>query len=401
MSLSNWSTTTASNATVGTNPWAEGMSPAAVNDAARERMADVRAFYEGMEWRDWGHTPTYVAATAFSISSASSLISIYSINRRIRTIDAGGTAYGTIVDTTWVSSTQTVHIDNSVSLTNPMTSVAVGLDIANQPIHASGIAGSTAYSIAQAVLTTPGDMIYASATATAARLAVGATTAVLVGGTTPSWTAHPTLAGVSIGNVTSVTTAGAAYIQNGVYEGSTPVRLAAGWQWISTTSVTSSTAVTFTSLGTYDVYKVVFEDAVPSGTSFLTVRVSTDGTTYYSGASDYAYAVKGYTAAGADDSGGNAAAAYMSITGVTGVLSTASLGGMSGEVTFYNLNKTSVRKNIVSSTGNSNNGAILNGFGQALATTAVSSAVVAVDFEWTASATFSSGNFYLYGLRKS
>lgn len=137
--LNLWHTTAADNAAAGTINWAEGQSPATVNDSARQTMADVRLWYENMEWRDWGHTPVYSAATAFTISNASSLSSIYSVNRRIKTIDAGGTSYGTIVDTTWVSSTQTVHVDNSVSLTNPLTSVAVGFDIANSPIHAAGV----------------------------------------------------------------------------------------------------------------------------------------------------------------------------------------------------------------------------------------------------------------------
>lgn len=147
--LSAWHTTAAANASVGTINWAEGQSPATVNDSARQTMADLRTWYEMAEWRDWGHTPTYSSATAFTISDAASLSSIYSINRRIKTIDAGGTAYGTIVDTTWVASTQTVHITfDSGSLTNPMTSIALGPDITNQPINAAGIKNAARTDIA-------------------------------------------------------------------------------------------------------------------------------------------------------------------------------------------------------------------------------------------------------------
>jgi len=43
----NWSTTPASNATVGNIDWAEGMAPSQVNNSARQQMADVAA------WRDF------------------------------------------------------------------------------------------------------------------------------------------------------------------------------------------------------------------------------------------------------------------------------------------------------------------------------------------------------------
>src|ERR1051325_5536196 len=46
--IKSWSTTPASNATVGSINWAEGMPPSAVNDSARQEMADVAEFYQSM-----------------------------------------------------------------------------------------------------------------------------------------------------------------------------------------------------------------------------------------------------------------------------------------------------------------------------------------------------------------
>ena len=45
MSLKNWSTTPASNASVDSINWAEGMNPSAVNDSSRQEMSDVKEFF--------------------------------------------------------------------------------------------------------------------------------------------------------------------------------------------------------------------------------------------------------------------------------------------------------------------------------------------------------------------
>lgn len=46
--IKSWSTTPASNATVGSINWAEGQAPSTVNDSARQTMADVAEFYQAL-----------------------------------------------------------------------------------------------------------------------------------------------------------------------------------------------------------------------------------------------------------------------------------------------------------------------------------------------------------------
>lgn len=249
MALSAWHTTAAANATVGTINWAEGQSPATVNDSARATMADVRSFYEAIEWRDWGHTPVYSTASAFTITDAASLSSIYHVNRRIQTIDGGGTAYGTILTTTWVTNTQTVSISfDSGSLTNPMTSVAVGPSVTNQAIHVSGVksAMTAGTGLLASLMTQTGDLIYSSSTATGAALHVSSTagTGVLITGATPSWTASPTLAAAVIGNASAGVVAGAVNSQNGYYvQGN---KVSPGLNWLETQNPAATATVTFT-----------------------------------------------------------------------------------------------------------------------------------------------------------
>lgn len=47
MPVSSWSTTPASNNSAPPNGWPEGMAPSAVNDTARQMMADIRSMYDG------------------------------------------------------------------------------------------------------------------------------------------------------------------------------------------------------------------------------------------------------------------------------------------------------------------------------------------------------------------
>lgn len=255
-----WHTTAADNASAGTINWAEGMNPGSVNDSARQMMSDTRTWYEDYEWRDFGHSPTFASASSFTISSAASLSSDYCVNRRLRIVDSvSGTAYGTISATTWVGSTQTVTLSPLSTALNTTTAVALGISPTNSSVPASSLDGLTAFAVAQATLTTPGDMLYASATATAARIGIGAATSVLIGGSVPSWTAHPTLEGLSIGNTTSVTTAGAAYSQYGFYDADvrcwSPLRVLLG------VTATSATTLTTTSNTIIDWHKAYVDEA--------------------------------------------------------------------------------------------------------------------------------------------
>ena len=82
----------------------EGMLPSGVNNSSREVMAGVRRQMEVAQWFDWGHTVTYVSATSFSIPG--DVTSIYHIGRRVwASMPVGGSIYGRVVSSTFVTST--------------------------------------------------------------------------------------------------------------------------------------------------------------------------------------------------------------------------------------------------------------------------------------------------------
>ena len=133
MALKSWSTTAANNATVGSINFAEGQAPSTVNDSARQLMADVRTFYENIEWRDWGHTTTYASATSFTIPT--DVTAIYHADRRIQVVSNGTTYYGTISSSTYGASNTTVNVTlDSGSFSVNVTSVSVGTAVTNNPI---------------------------------------------------------------------------------------------------------------------------------------------------------------------------------------------------------------------------------------------------------------------------
>jgi hypothetical protein len=123
MSLKDWSTTAASNATVGSINWAEGQAPSTVNNSSRAEMADVRTWYEDYEWRDHGHTPTYVSATSFTVTGDKT--AVYAANRRLRITDSS-TLYGVVVSSSYGSVTTVVVSMDSGSLSASLSAVAVG-----------------------------------------------------------------------------------------------------------------------------------------------------------------------------------------------------------------------------------------------------------------------------------
>lgn len=139
MTLKNWSTTAANNATVDSINFAENQAPSTVNDSARALMVDVRTWYEGVEWRDWGHTPTRTAATTFTLTGDQR--TTYATNRPIRVTDAGNTYYGIVADQTYTANTQITVTLDSGSLTASLSAVALGMLDTGDPVHANAIRG--------------------------------------------------------------------------------------------------------------------------------------------------------------------------------------------------------------------------------------------------------------------
>lgn len=154
MALSGWSTSAASNATVGSIDWAEGMAPAQVNNSARQMMADTADWYRnGAEWIARADAATYVGASQFKFVG-SNKASIYSVGRRIKLAAATpGTIYGTItaVSTSASAGDTTVTVSwDSGSLSNEaITSVSPGIikgGSASQSLYISALKGMSTFS---------------------------------------------------------------------------------------------------------------------------------------------------------------------------------------------------------------------------------------------------------------
>lgn len=125
MPISSWSTTPASNNAAPPNGWPEGMAPSAVNDTARQQMADHRTQWQDAEWFNWGDTVSRNSATLFKI--ATDVTARYTVNRRIKCYDAT-TLYGTIVASSYSAPDTSITVTtDSGSLTASLSSVALAI----------------------------------------------------------------------------------------------------------------------------------------------------------------------------------------------------------------------------------------------------------------------------------
>lgn len=132
MGLWQWSTTPANNANAATNvDWAENQPPSTVNNSARQMMADVAAWYQAAEWMNFGDTPTFVSATSFSVPGNQT--ARYANGRRVRTVNTGGTIYGTITGSTFTSVTTVTLTPDTGALDSGLSEVDIG--IINPALH--------------------------------------------------------------------------------------------------------------------------------------------------------------------------------------------------------------------------------------------------------------------------
>lgn len=126
MSLGQWSTTAANNATA--DPainWQEGQAPSTVNDSARAMMAALATWFQAAEWLNYALTPTYVSGTQFTV--AGNQTAIYSVGRRVRTFNTGGTLYGTITASAYTTLTTVTVAMDSGSMDSGLSEVDVGI----------------------------------------------------------------------------------------------------------------------------------------------------------------------------------------------------------------------------------------------------------------------------------
>jgi hypothetical protein len=129
-----WSTTAASNNSAVPFGAPEGWFPSDVNNWGRQVMADVRSQCEDMEWFDWGHTPTFVSSSSFSVTGDRT--AIYTTGRRIKITDSS-TLYGTIASSSFSSVTTVSVTLDSGSITGSITAVAPSIIKASSGTGAS------------------------------------------------------------------------------------------------------------------------------------------------------------------------------------------------------------------------------------------------------------------------
>jgi hypothetical protein len=121
--IKDYSTTAASNTTVGSISVAEGMLPSNINNAFRGLAAEIREWYNDSQWviygdGDNGFTITYASATSFTISGVD-VTSFYHVGRRVKAIaTTPGTIFGTISATTFSTNTTVTVVWDSGSLAN-------------------------------------------------------------------------------------------------------------------------------------------------------------------------------------------------------------------------------------------------------------------------------------------
>lgn len=142
--VSAWSTTAASNNAASPDGYPEGMAPSAVNNSDRETMAGVRSFYDSIEWRAWGHTISYVAATQFGTAGGDGdTTGIYHVGRRVHANGATtGDIYGTIAASAHSGTTTVTVAWDSGSLQNEALTVEVGFAVDQRAIEPSIESGS-------------------------------------------------------------------------------------------------------------------------------------------------------------------------------------------------------------------------------------------------------------------
>jgi hypothetical protein len=155
MTIKNWSTTAASNASIADNAsinWAEGQAPSTVNDSARATMADVRTWYEAAEWIDLGHAPTYASGTTFTVTGDKT--ATYTAGRRVKiTNSVPTTFYATIASSSFSTNTTVTVVNDGSVLSGTLSSVAVGII---NPTNSSEIRTHTGtHTFTSPTLTTP------------------------------------------------------------------------------------------------------------------------------------------------------------------------------------------------------------------------------------------------------
>ena len=132
--IGKYDTTAGNNSTTSTGSVsvAEGMLPSNINNAFRDLMADIRQFYNSVEWIEYGdgagtYTPAYASSTSFTIAGVN-VTSVYHVGRRVKVVaSTPGTIYGSITAVAFsTNTTVTVAWDSGSLSDEAITSVHIG-----------------------------------------------------------------------------------------------------------------------------------------------------------------------------------------------------------------------------------------------------------------------------------
>lgn len=148
--INSYSTTASENVTANTGiNWDEGMAPAAVNNSARQNMADTRARWNDAAWFQYGIgsktvAAVYASGTSFTLAGGDATI-YWHAGRRVKAVGSTtGTIYGTVSSSAYATSTTTVTVVwDSGSLSNEtLTIYASIIPVVGTPLPSAAIAGT-------------------------------------------------------------------------------------------------------------------------------------------------------------------------------------------------------------------------------------------------------------------
>ena len=129
--IKDYSSTAASNTSVGGISIAEGMLPSNINNAFRAITADIREWFNDSQWIIYGDgdgafTIAYGSGTTFTVSGVD-VTDFYHVGRRVKAIAATpGTIFGTISATTFSTNTTVTVTWDSGSLASEAVTIYVG-----------------------------------------------------------------------------------------------------------------------------------------------------------------------------------------------------------------------------------------------------------------------------------
>lgn len=134
MGIENYNTSPANNGSVlSTGSLVEGQAPSTLNDAMRQALADMRAFYNDPQWIEYGignGSTTYTRVNSTTVTIGANVISAYHVGRRVKIVDGTATTiYGTINSSTFNSPNTTIvmSFDSGASIgSGTITSFKIG-----------------------------------------------------------------------------------------------------------------------------------------------------------------------------------------------------------------------------------------------------------------------------------